>query len=58
MDERAPVATLADLETLDEAEIIEGFRDGYEGWPCGENRSRSYWHGWRNAMIDKGRIPS
>ena len=56
MAEWIPVETVADLDTLDEAEIIEGYHDGREGFPCGENRSRSYWHGWRNGMADSGRI--
>ncbi len=38
--------------TLDEAEIAEGYRDGRQNEPCGDNRSRSYWHGWRNGMMD------
>lgn len=53
--ERRPVATMLDLSTLDEAEIVEGYRDGFAGWDCGNNRSRSYWHGWRNAQSDRGK---
>ena len=52
---RAPVETVADLDSLDDAEMLEGYMDGLEGFPCGENRSRSYWHGWRNGMVDSGR---
>jgi len=55
-EHRRPVATVRDLETLDEAEIVEGYLDGFANEPCGDNRSRSYWHGWRNGMMDKGRI--
>ncbi|MBA3576167.1 MAG: hypothetical protein H0W39_00925 [Sphingomonas sp.] len=55
-DERRAVVTADDLDTLDEAEIIEGYRDGFEGFPCGENRGRSYWHGWKNGMTDTGRM--
>lgn len=54
---RIPVRTAADLDTLDDDEIREGYWDGYDGFPCGDNRSRSYWHGWRNGMRDSGRIP-
>lgn len=58
MGEFRPVSTKADLDTLDEAEIIQGYRDGLADDPePGSNRSRSYWHGWRNGMADKGRIP-
>lgn len=54
---RTPVYSLSDLYTLNPDEIEEGFKDGYEGFPCSDNRSRAYWHGWRCAGIDKGRIP-
>lgn len=55
---RHPVATMAALETLNGDEIQDGYRDGFEGLTCGDNRSRSYWHGWRNGMMDKNRIKS
>ena len=55
IDAREPVLSIPDLETLIESEIVEGYSDGLEGFPCGENRSRSYWHGWRNGMVDSGR---
>lgn len=54
-EQRSPVTTAADLATLDEAEIIEGYNDGREGFPCSGNRSRSYWHGWKNGMVDSYR---
>lgn len=56
-DPRRPVSTVADLETLDEAEILEGFKDGYDDFPCSGNRSRAYWHGWANAMRDRHKLP-
>jgi len=55
-DPRRPVTTAADLETLDGDEIMEGYRDGFEGFPCSGNRSRAYWHGWRNGMVDSKRM--
>lgn len=56
MSEFLPVRTAADLATLDDDEIVEGYRDGLRGEPePGNNRSRSYWHGWRNGMVDSGR---
>ena len=51
---RQPVTTLDELETLDLDEVTEGYRDGYAGFPCGNNRSRSYWHGWKNGQVDGG----
>lgn len=49
----APVVTVEELETLDEDEMVEGYLDGYanEPRPSG-NRSKAYWHGWRNGMVD------
>lgn len=50
-----PVSTFADLETLDPDEIVEGYRDGRENEPEPTgNRSRAYWHGWRNGQVDGG----
>jgi hypothetical protein len=54
MDQRTPIITLADLATLDSVEVVEGYHDGRAGFPCGDNRSRSYWHGWRNGRADAG----
>ena len=55
---RHPVSTMDDLESLNDADIKEGYRDGRAGDPCGDNRSRSYWHGWRNGMMDSHRMES
>lgn len=50
---RTSVTTMADLATLDSDEVLEGYRDGFAGEPePGDNRSRSYWHGWRNGALD------
>ena len=52
-----PVRTVADLETLDDAEILAGYLETKRGDPePGINRGRAYWHGWRNRMIDLGEI--
>lgn len=51
---RTPVTTTAELATLDDGEILEGYRDGFAGEPePGDNRSKSYWHGWRNGTSDR-----
>ncbi|UFX42015.1 hypothetical protein HAP47_0022245 [Bradyrhizobium sp. 41S5] len=53
----APVSTVADLETLDQGQIREGYMSAERGDPePGPNRGRSYWHGWRNAMMDMGEL--
>lgn len=51
---RIPVTTVEDLNSLDGKEVVEGYLDAFDGWPCGENRSRAYWHGWRNGRLDAG----
>jgi hypothetical protein len=57
MSDFFPVRTMADLKTLDEREIFEGYLAGWENSPePGNNRSRSYWHGWRNGMMDRGHM--
>lgn len=55
MAEFKPVETLDDLSTLDTAEVVEGYLDGLKAAAePGNNRSRSYWHGWRNGVVDGG----
>jgi hypothetical protein len=55
MSARIPVTTIAELDTLDDAEILEGYMDGLRGEPePGDNRSKAYWHGWRNGFVDGG----
>lgn len=54
-----PVTTLWDLDTLDHDQVVEGYTSAERGDPePGENRGRSFWHGWRMRMIDYGVIPS
>jgi len=53
-DRRKPVTTIEELVSLDSYEVIAGYADGRANEPCGDNRSRDYWHGWRNGQIDKG----
>lgn len=52
---REPVISLMALARLDDEEMQEGYRDGFDGQPCGDNRSRSYWHGWRSGTLDAKR---
>jgi hypothetical protein len=54
-----PVRTKADLDTLDEAEMIAGYLSAERGDPePRQNRGRAFWHGWRNRMIDLGELPT
>jgi hypothetical protein len=52
---REPVISVMDLARLDDTEVEEGYRDGTAGETCGDNRSRSFWHGWRVGALDGGR---
>lgn len=52
---RMPVISLAELDALDDAEMREGYLDGFAGEAePGGNRSKSFWHGWRNGRVDGG----
>ena len=48
-----PVVTAEEVMAFDSAEVVEGYNDGSanEPEPSG-NRSKAYWHGWRNGMVD------
>jgi hypothetical protein len=53
MSEFIEVRTKDDLDALDSAEILAGYMDGRDNAPePGSDKSRSYWHGWRNGMVD------
>jgi len=56
MPEFKPVATVADFSSLDDGDVLEGYLDGFHGGPIpNSSHSRSYWHGWRNGMVDSER---
>lgn len=52
LNTRIPITQVADLMDLDKDEVVEGYFDGFKNELCGDNRSRSYWHGWRNGRVD------
>jgi hypothetical protein len=53
----APATTLADLDSLSESDMIEGYASAQRGDPePGPNRGRAFWHGWRCRMMDYGEI--
>jgi len=55
MSEWTPVMSAAELAVLDPDETMAGYRAGLENAPePGSDRSRSYWHGWRNGRVDGG----
>lgn len=52
---KVPVTDPADLDALDEDEIVAGYRSAARDDPePGGNHSRAFWHGWRNGMSDRG----
>ena len=56
MAEFRPVRTVEDFRTLDDGEVLDGYLSGFDGEAePGNTRSRSYWHGWRNGMVDSAR---
>ena len=56
-DERIPVQTLEELDGLDERDMMHGYLAGYRGAPEPSiEMNRAYWHGWRNGMVDGGRM--
>lgn len=58
MSEYKAISTAAELETLNSIEALDGYLSGLRNDPePGSDKSKSFWHGWRNGMADKGRIP-
>lgn len=48
-----PVSTVADLNSLDDAEILAGYRHGWVNDKLPQDSTRSFWHGFSNARRDK-----
>lgn len=59
MSEFKQVTTKKELALLDGDEILKGYRDCYfnKGETLNSTKSRSYHHGWNNALTDKGIKP-
>tara|TARA_B100001939_G_C16629384_1_gene482766 strand:+ start:286 stop:504 length:219 start_codon:yes stop_codon:yes gene_type:complete len=52
---RTPIKKKIMLNCLNNEEVVEGYLDGLENAPEPHgNRTYSYWHGWRNGMVDGG----
>jgi hypothetical protein len=59
INDRIPVTTLEELDSLNEDEILQGYLSGRQGSAApGDDKSKSFWHGWRNGMIDSGHMIS
>ena len=58
MSEYAPLTSAAELAVIDDDDFVAGYRAGLDGEPTpGSDRSKSFWHGWRNGMFDSMRMP-
>lgn len=56
MSEFQPVETVEDLNGLDDDEMLEGYMYGLNNdAEPGSDKSRSFWHGWRNGAVDSKR---
>ena len=56
--EYLPISTMKELEQLNSDEIVEGYLSAQENTQLlGSDKSKSYWHGWRNGMVDFHKIP-
>lgn len=57
MSEYAPISSKAELAFVDESDCMAGYLSGLENSPHpGSDKSKSFWHGWRNGMMDKGNL--
>lgn len=55
MSEYQPVRTKQELEMLDKKEMVAGYLEGLQGSSQpGSDKSKSFWHGWRNGRVDGG----
>lgn len=56
MSEFSPIRDPHDLDLQDEHEMVLGYLSALNGDDePGNDRSRSFWHGWRNGAVDSGR---
>lgn len=57
MSEFEKISTLQDLNVQDEADLLAGYRAGLDNaQEPGSDKSRSFWHGWRNGRVDGGHV--
>jgi hypothetical protein len=57
-DRRAPqgITDPAELESLDESQLVAGYRAGLENAPDWSARDPGYWHGYLNGLVDGGHV--
>lgn len=49
-----PAQTYSDVESMDTDKVVSGYLSGLNGGP--EPSDRDEWHGWRNGMVDCGKM--
>lgn len=55
MSEFKPVSTMAELDLLDQDDILAGYMAGLSGEPEPDStKSRGFHHGYQNAKVDRG----
>ncbi|WP_088255325.1 hypothetical protein [Fimbriiglobus ruber] len=53
MTDRIPITRASQLAVLNLEDMVDAYRDGYEGsHEPGNNRTFSFWHGWRFGAVD------
>lgn len=52
------IDTLEKLAELDQEEIVRGYRAGWDDPKVPIAESKSFYHGWLNAQVDRGRMKS
>ena len=55
---KGEVDTLEKLAELDEAEIVRGYKAGWDDPMVPIAESKGFYHGWLNAQVDRGRMKS
>mgnify|MGYP006362170501 CR=1 FL=1 len=51
------VSTMAELASLNDAEVLAGYRHGLDGLLIAErHKDKGYTHGYLNGLVDSGRV--
>lgn len=51
------VTTRAELDALNQDEIVAGYLAGLGNMPDHTKRDQGYWHGYMNGLVDQGLMP-
>ena len=57
MGEYRKISTKDEFEKINDGECISGYKSGLRGGEKPSSlHSKSFWHGWRNGMVDGGHM--